>query len=230
MRSTRSRFRHIGEWAAIGLLACAGVSAVRAAEPGTQSLDEIRAAAITALGADGAQAQATVDANLRLRRCSQPLQAVASSARMAQVRCADTPGWQLYVPVRVRREAEVVTLARPAAAGVPITPDQLVVQRRDVGAAAGATFADPSQLVGQVPSRTLGAGAIPTRADMGVGTVLRRGDPVVLVARTGGVEVRMEGRALGPVQAGGRIAVENTASHRVLRGRVMGDGEVEILP
>ena len=104
-----------------------------------------------------------------------------------------------------------------------------MVQRRDVGA-TGATFTDPAQLVGQVPSRTLGAGAIPTLADMGVGSVLRRGDPVVLVARTGGVEVRMEGRALGSVQAGGRIAVENTASHRVLRGRVVGEGEVEILP
>jgi flagella basal body P-ring formation protein FlgA len=59
---------------------------------------------------------------------------------------------------------------------------------------------------------------------------LRRGDPVVIVARTQGIEVRMDGRALGPAQAGGRVAVENTASHRVLRGRVVADGVVEVVP
>jgi flagella basal body P-ring formation protein FlgA len=230
MRSARSRFRHAGEWAALALLACASVSAARAADPGPQPLDDIRSAAVAALGADAAHAQASVDSSLRLRRCTQPLQGVAASARMAQVRCPDTPGWQLYVPVRVRREAQVVALARPAAAGVPITADQLVVQRRDVGATTGEAYTDPAQLVGQVPGRALGTGAIPTQADMALGTPLRRGDPVVLVARTGGVEVRMEGRALGPAQAGGRITVENTSSHRVLRGRVVGEGTVEILP
>lgn len=230
MQPARTRFRRAGEWAALALLACAAAQAARAQEPAPQPLEDIRNAAIAALGADPAQAQASVDSNLRLRRCAQPLQAMASSARMAQVRCPDAPGWQLYVPVRVRRVAQVVSLARPATAGVPITADQLVVQTRDVGATEGAAFTDPRQLVGQVPGRTLGAGAIPTQADIAVGTPLRRGDPVVLVARTGGVEVRMEGRALGPAQAGGRISVENTASHRVLRGRVAGEGMVEILP
>jgi len=85
-------------------------------------------------------------------------------------------------------------------------------------------------LIGQVPSRAMAPGVIPTQADIAVGTPLRRGDPVMLVARHGGVEVRMEGRALGPAQAGGRISVENTASHRVLRGRLAGDGLVELLP
>jgi flagella basal body P-ring formation protein FlgA len=235
---------HVARVAALVLLAGAAVTAARASEGaqshglqsigpqsiGMQSLAEIRSAAIAAMGADPGQAQATVDAALRLRRCSRPLEAVAASARMAQVRCGDAPGWKLYVPVRVRREAQVVTLTRPAAAGVPISADQLVVQRRDVGATAGQTYTDPAQLVGQVPSHALGRGAIPTQADIATGTPLRRGDPVVLVARTGGVEVRMEGRALGPAQAGGRISVENTASHRVLRGRVAGDGLVEILP
>jgi flagella basal body P-ring formation protein FlgA len=40
----------------------------------------------------------------------------------------------------------------------------------------------------------------------------------------------MEGRALGPAQPGGRIAVQNASSNRVLRGRLLADGLVEILP
>jgi flagella basal body P-ring formation protein FlgA len=81
-----------------------------------------------------------------------------------------------------------------------------------------------------VPRRLLAAGTVPTEADFAVGATLRRGDPVVLVARSGGVEVRMQGRALGPAQAGGRITVENTASRRILRGQLGADGTVEVLP
>ena len=201
----------------------------RAAAP--QPLDDIRAAAIAALGATDAQsAEAVLDPRLRLAQCSQPLRAVASGPKTAQVRCDDTPGWRLYVPVRVRRVADVVVLGTPAASGVPISANQLVVQRRDIGDAAGATFSDPAALVGRIPNHALAPGVVPTEADLAIGRPLHRGDPVMLVSRTGGVEVRMPGRALGPARAGGMVAVENMSSHRVLRGRVAEEGVVELLP
>jgi len=212
------------------LLAMAAVPAL-ASSQAMQPLDSIREAAIAALGAGDAQsAEAVLAHSLRLRQCTQPLQAVATGPTTAQVRCDDSPGWKLYVPVRVRREAEVVVLRTPAASGVPITAEQLVVQRRDVGAAGGATFEDPASLVGRVPSRALAPGVVPTENDLSLGAPLRRGDPVVLVSRTGGVEVRMPGRALGPAQTGGRIGVENVSSRRVLRGRLVAEGLVELLP
>ena len=215
---------------ALGLLALAAlaVADVRAAAQ-SQPLDEIRAAAIAALGAGDDPAQATLDPALRLARCSQPLHAVASGPQTAQVRCADTPGWRLYVPVRIRREAEVVVLAVAAASGVPIAANQLAVQRREIGQAAGATFTDPAALVGRIPTRALAPGLVPTEADLSIGAPLRRGDPVVLVSRVGGVEVRMQGRAMGATQAGGVIVVENTSSRRSLRGRVVADGVVEVM-
>ena len=79
-----------------------------------QPLDDIRAAAISALGAEGDTSVATVAANLRLASCTQPLLAVASGAHTALVRCPDTPGWRLYVPVRTHREADVVVLRTPS--------------------------------------------------------------------------------------------------------------------
>lgn len=195
-----------------------------------QPLAEIGAAAIAALGASDAQAVAALDPALRLVRCSQPLQAVASGAKTAEVRCADSPGWRLYVPVRVRREADVVVLVSPAASGVPIAASQLTVQRRDLGQATGAVFTDPAAVVGRIPGRPLATGLIPTEADLVLGAPLRRGDPVLLVSRTGGIEVRAQGRALGPSLAGGVVSVENATSHRILRGRLAAPGVVELLP
>jgi flagella basal body P-ring formation protein FlgA len=191
--------------------------------------DAIRAAAIAAVGAP-ADAEATMDPALRLPRCAQPLQASASGPRTALVGCPDAPGWRVYVPVQSHREADVVVLAAAASPGVPITPQQLIVQRRDLATLTGTAFNDPAALAGRVPRRLLAAGTVPTEADFAVGATLRRGDPVVLVARSGGVEVRMQGRALGPAQAGGRITVENTASRRILQGQLGADGTVEVLP
>jgi flagella basal body P-ring formation protein FlgA len=191
---------------------------------------DIRAAAIAAIGAADADSEVVIDPALRLARCNQPLQAIASGPRTAQVRCDDTPGWRLYVPVRVRREADVVVLTAPAPAGVAISANQLSTQRRDVSRASGAPFTDPASLVGRIPNRALATGRVPTEADLASGTPLRRGDPVVLVSRTGGVEVRMQGRALGPDRAGGLVSVENLSSHRVLRGRVTAPGVVEVMP
>lgn len=140
------------------MLAILVAARARAAMFEPQPLAEIRSAAIAALGAGDDQAKATLDPALRLARCSQPLQAVASGSKMAQVRCADSPGWRLYVPVRIRREADVVVLTVAAASGVPIAANQLAVQRREVGQAAGATFSDPAALIGRIPSRALAPG------------------------------------------------------------------------
>jgi flagella basal body P-ring formation protein FlgA len=229
--STRG-YRLLGQFAVLALLALAVLSAtdVRAAPTEIHPLAEIRAAAISAMGAVDAQAEATLDPALRMARCSQPLEAVASGPKTAQVRCADTPGWRLYVPVRVRREADVVVLTAPAASGVPIAASQLTVQRRDTAQASGVAFTDPASLAGRIPRRAMAAGQAPTETDLATGTLLRRGDPVVLVSRTGGVEVRMQGRVLGAPQSGGTVSVENTTSHRVLRGRIVAEGEIEITP
>ncbi|MGO4551424.1 flagella basal body P-ring formation protein FlgA [Lysobacter sp. 2RAF19] len=163
---------------AVAVLLVASAARVPAATPDVQSLDAIRAAAIQALGGNARPADALLDSALRLAPCTQALKAAATGPRTVQVRCEDTPGWQIYVHVRMPREA----MPNPVLASEP-------------------QFAP-----------------------------LRRGDPVVILARTEGIEVRMDGRALGPAQAGGRVVVENTASHRVLRGRVVADGVVEVVP
>jgi flagella basal body P-ring formation protein FlgA len=59
--------------------------------------------------------------------------------------------------------------------------------------------------------------------------LLERGDPVVLVSRIGGIEVRVAGRSLGRAEPGEAVSVENTQSRRIIRGRLVGNGIVEVL-
>ena len=213
--------------ALLPLLASLLAPAARAAD--AQPLDAIRAAAVQALGADPARAEATLAPGLRLAACAQPLQAIASGARTALVRCPDVPGWKLYVPVQAHREGDVVVLRGPAKAGVPLTADQLVVQRRTLPDDGSAPVTDPAALVGRIPARALADGAVPAANDFSAGPPLRRGDPVVLLTRIGGIEVRMAGRALGTTGQGGTVSAENVDSHRVVRGRLSAPGVVEVL-
>jgi flagella basal body P-ring formation protein FlgA len=220
--------RHFLSSVLLLLLAASMLAAGTAGAAEPHPLDDIRTAAITALGADPANAEATIATHLRLARCTRPLQAAATGAQTAQVRCPDSPGWKLYVPVQVRREADVVVLRGAVRAGQPITADQLVVQRRDIADATAPVFTDPAEIVGMTPSKPLAAGATLTSADLVQGPLLRRGDPLVLLTRIGGVEVRVAGRALGPARAGGTVSAENVESRRVVRGRLIEPGVVEI--
>ncbi len=155
---------------------------------------------------------------------------MASGTRLAQVRCDDSPGWKIFVPVAVRREAQVVVVNGPVRMGQAIAPGQLIVQKRDLGGTDGATFASPDQLAGAIAARALSAGDIVTASDLQQGQPLRRGDPVVLVSRVAGAEIRMPGVALGSAQVGQRVAVQNTASNKVIRGRLSSEpGVVEVL-
>lgn len=193
-------------------------------------VSDIVAAAQSVLGGNGAQVDASVDSALRMPVCGQALQAVALGPRMAEVRCTDTPGWRLTVPARVRRDADVVVLTAPVAAGAAIDAGQLMVQRRDVAGGSGVGMADPAQVAGRVARRSMPAGEVVTAGDLADGAgALKRGDPVVIVSRAGGIEVRAGGRALGAAVSGAVVAVENLGSRRIVRGRLVGEGVVEVL-
>ena len=93
------------------LLACLLLTATAVAgAQEMQPLQTIRDAARTALQAD-ASAQAMVAPGLRLPACRQPLAATASGANVAEVRCPDSPGWRLFVPLRPA--ARVQAAAQP---------------------------------------------------------------------------------------------------------------------
>ena len=58
--------------------------------------------------------------------------------------------------------------------------------------------------------------------------VVRRGDQVIISARSGGISVRMPGEALSDGGMGKQINVRNLGSQRVVKARVTGPGQVEV--
>lgn len=190
-----------------------------------QSIESIRAAALSTFGPD-TDAEATLDPSMRMPACPAALQAQPTGTTTVEVSCASPAGWRLFVPVKVRRFNNVLVLARGLAAGETVGAADIVSERRDAARIVGAPLTDPSAAVGQVVRRMLPAGSLLSAGDLVPQRLVRRGDNVALVARNGGLEVRMAGRALADAGENERVSVENLSSHRVVQGVVSRDGDV----
>ena len=190
-----------------------------------QPVESIRAAALATLAA-GESGEAILDANLRLPACAQPLQASVTANTTVEVACPQAGGWRLFVPVKVRREQQVLVLARGVAAGETLAAADIGSVKRDTARLAGAVLLKPEAAVGRVARRALSAGSLLSATDLVAPRTVRRGDSVALVSRRGGVEVRMAGKALGDAGEGERVSVENLSSRRVMQGIATPAGDV----
>jgi len=198
-----------------------------------QPLEDIRAAAIAAALPPGqananSAAEVTLDAELHLPRCSEPLQAHISARSVAEVSCGGASGWRLYVPLRVTRSQQVLVVVRPLAAGQVVTADTLATETRDTAMLSGGLIYDINAALGHVAIRALVAGKPLVAEDLAAPRVVHRGEAVMLVARSGGIEVHAPGKALGDAGVAERINVENSSSHRIVQGIVRAGGEIEV--
>lgn len=198
---------------------------------GVQSVESIREAALSTVAdrnSPGVRAEASVDASLRLPACAGPLEALAGNGSTVEVGCTSA-GWRLYVPVRIQRQVPVVVLTRPVAAGQQFSGDMLAVELRDSTRLASGGVSDPLLVQGQVARRALGAGSVVSSQDLHSVRTIRRGDLVTLVSRSGGIEVRAQGRAMAAAGPNERVSVENIGSRRVVQGVVRDSGEVDVV-
>ena len=117
-------------------------------------------------------------------------------------------------------------LARPVEPGALLGPEDLRLEERDIGKLAAGYFSDPGLLVGKKMRRSLSIGQPVSRLAVTAPKLLRRGDRVIYLARTQGLEVRMEGEVLSDGAAGDRVRVRNLRSKRVVEGKLSPDGTV----
>jgi len=207
------------------LLLMAGMPGRVAAAADWQPVASIRAAALSTLAA-GTEGEAVLADTLRLPACAQPLAATPTASTTVEVSCPDAGGWRLFVPVKVRHVQTVLILNRGIAAGEVLGAADIGTAQRDAARIAGAVLADPAAAIGRVARRPLQAGSLLAATDLVAERLIRRGDTVALVSRSGGVEVRVAGRALGDAGENERVSVENQSSRRVVQGTVAANGDV----
>jgi flagella basal body P-ring formation protein FlgA len=207
-------------------------SAVDPAAINAAALNAVRARAGTAMNQLLLEA-APLDPRLRLIGCDRALTGYLTDANPLRsqttvaVRCEGSIRWTVYTSVRVESQIPVLVAQRALARDAETTATDFKLETRRVPGLPTAYVTEPSALAGQRLSRPVSADQPLSLEALAPANLIHRGQTVVLVAHSGGLEVRVNGIALADGRASERIRVQNVASQRVVEGIVRSDSEVE---
>jgi flagella basal body P-ring formation protein FlgA len=175
-----------------------------------------------------------LDPRLRLPLCDQDLTTSLESPAQPigrvtlRVRCDGSSPWTVFVPGQVRQYREVVTANRPLKRDNVVTEMDVSLAERDIGLLNQGYLTSLQQALGKKLTRALLPDQVLAPVHVQQAEVIRKGDQVVISARSGGISVRMPGEALSDGVLGKQISVRNQRSKRVVKARITGPGQVEV--
>ena len=175
-----------------------------------------------------------IDPRHRLARCSTPLETQLTgnnfrgSAMTVAVRCSKPSPWLLYVPGKVSIYKTVFVARQTITRGRRILASDLHKSRRDITTLQYGYIDNKSDIIGKIARRVVFANTVLKPQMLSLPLLVKRGQTVVLIAETHGIQVRMSGKALGSGPAGHSIRVRNLSSRRIVEGVVVKSGVVKI--
>jgi len=176
----------------------------------------------------------TLDPRLRLESCDQPLTSFRNAASRVLgavsigVRCPGSSPWTLYVRTQVSSRVTLPVLSQSLARGAVLVRSDFELVERPISGSETDLVHDVQQLLGKELKRALPAGSPLRHNQVRAPQLVQRGQVVTLLAGKSGVEVRMQGKAMGNAAAGDRLLVSNLSSGRRVEGVVNKDGTVKI--
>jgi flagella basal body P-ring formation protein FlgA len=213
-----------------------------AASQGLQPPDTVRSAAeqivLKRLGSPGDDivmhaTAAPLDSRLRLAACNAPLQGeVPATTRITAritvgVRCAD-PQWRIYVGVAVETEMPVLVLRQAAARDSKIEAQDVELRTMRVPGLADTYIRDPAELADRHLKQAAAPGTALDINLLAADILVKRGQRVTLIARSGSVEVRALGEAVSDATPSGRVRILNLDSRRIVEGQVESRDRVRV--
>ncbi|MBB1519608.1 flagellar basal body P-ring formation chaperone FlgA [Aquipseudomonas guryensis] len=175
-----------------------------------------------------------LDPRLRLAACDSDLtQSLESPVQpvgrvTVRVSCEGSSPWTVFVPAQVRLFRPIVVATRPLKRDQVLGPADVSMIEQDIGPLSRGYLTDAAQAIGKKLTRPLQADQVLTPASLELAESIRRGDQVVITARSGTISVRMPGEALSDGVLGEQINIRNQRSQRTVRARVVGPGQVEV--
>jgi len=175
-----------------------------------------------------------LDPRLRLAQCDKELTATLESPAQpmgrvtVRVRCEGSSPWTIFVPAQVKLFREVVTVTHPRKRGMVIDYDDVVLRERDISLINQGYMTAVELAVGQKLLRPMVTDQVLTLTHLEQAAVVRKGDQVVINARSGTLTVRMPGEALSDGGLSEQVRVKNLNSKRVIKARITGPGQVEV--
>lgn len=178
---------------------------------------------------------AAIDPRLRLTACDKPLTYDTHSKQLGasnvtlRVVCPGSSPWSFYLSSTVERLRPILVASRNLGRGDTLTEADLTLEQRDVSTLGNNTLSDPARAIGQQTRRPISQGDSIRLTLLTPPRVIEKGDAVSIKATAGGISVLSTGIAMTGGKVGEQIRVQNQKSERVIKARVTGQGQVEVL-
>ena len=175
-----------------------------------------------------------LDPRLKLSDCPTELETYSppgkrSGARKTVgVRCNAEKPWSLFVPVTLSILKPVAVSSRTLPRGHILTADDLRITKQDIAGVRQSYFSDIRHLIGQKLKRDVQADTIITNRQVAAQQAVKRGDKVVIMAKSSSVQIHTAGKALESGAIGKRIRVTNHSSGKEIEATVIKPGFVAV--
>ncbi len=174
-----------------------------------------------------------LDPRLSLSECPNALEVAIKSQNRNRlnllISCRSKRPWSLYVPVSVSLYREVVIATTTIARGATISEHQLQLNEQDIAALNSDFYTSIEALAGMEAKRLIRANTVISQHHTAPPVIIKKGESVLITASTGVLTVKLPAEALSDGRLGEQISVRNTQSKRVVKARVTGTGQVEVL-
>lgn len=175
-----------------------------------------------------------LDSRLKLKKCNKSLRAFLPKGSRTLgkttigVKCVGKKPWSLHVPVTISSYKKVLVATRQLQKGSLLNAADIQLKRYDISTLPYGYLEDINSGTGMKIKKRVLAGAVLTPSMLKKPQIISRGQRVTIMAKSGRMEVRMEGKALANGALGERIKVMNLKSKQKLEGIITASGEVNV--
>lgn len=177
---------------------------------------------------------ARFDRRLRLARCNAKLEPFFphDNKRIGKVtvgvRCPGAKPWKIYTTASIRTFQKVAIAIRPLARGAVVSREDFRFERKDISKLRQGFLTSDEQILNKQTKRALSRGAVFSAANLRSQQLIKRGQRVTIRAQSPTFDIRMSGLALMDGEAGQQIRVRNDKSKRIVEGKVIAPGIVQV--
>ena len=138
------------------------------------------------------------------------------------------PYWNQHFAIQLHVYRQVVVLTQPLRNKQLINNQQLRLSRQDIGELNKGFFTSTDEILGMEAKRGLPPGTVVSPDMITAPILVKRGTKVVIRVKRPGIQVEMDGFAMGSGQAGEQIRVRNLQSDKIISATVIARGLVQV--
>lgn len=175
-----------------------------------------------------------LDKRLKMKRCSRELQAFMpkGSRQLGNttvgVKCTGKTPWSMHVPVTINRFKAVLVANHQLQKGHMLEAGDAGLKRKNIALLPYGYLDSHDKLKGLKLKRRVRAGTVLTPSMLKKPQIVSRGQQLSIIAHSGRMMVRVDGKALANGAIGDRIKVMNLKSKQKLEGIVTASGDVRV--